>query len=472
VTGETVRGSDRGERVRRRRFYDALGRPQAVQDARWGATQWAHDLDGNLTGERRGTDTDIYAIDATGAVQSIHDTDPLHAGPWTAQTGNVLLHAGAVDLGYDARRRRVRRTVGEAGSPSSTTRMRWDERDRLREITRPDGSRIRFMYDAFGRRTKKEVLPAPAAVPAFDFTALGASLGASAEGSATPPGHNGARTVEYVWDGDALAMEIDSDRGERVFAHVPETLVPLLHDEAGSVFVYVNDPTGAPRELVDARGDVVWAGRLSPWGRLLDEKTPTERQAIRPPFRLLGQVHDEDADLTCSKFRWWDAGVARWLSPDPIGIQGGPDHFGWGGDPLVHADPLGLSCYLLNNTAANSFTDGKYTVRTLDQDTVMWRAGVKGKPYGQYFDTTEPTSVAQVRNDKAILPKWPGPNGGESPIDAAFQHKVAAGTIVYDGTVAPQTGTDGTVYPGGTPQTVIPWGSHGSLTPMGEKELN
>jgi RHS repeat-associated protein len=341
------------------------------------------------------------------------------------------------------------------------TRYRWDHRDRLREVILANGDRVRFTYDAFARRVKKEIVPAAA------FAPTDAEIAALLEEGAAPIAPR-PRTVEYVWDRGDLALEIDSERGERAFVALPSG-APLLHDEGGEIFTAVTDPVGVPRELLDEEGRVAWAGRFNAWGRLLEEQ-PREAHPVRPPFRLLGQFADEETDLAYTRFRYWDAPVAHWISPDPAGLAGGPDLFGYNGNPLLHPDPLGLACYLINNTAAASFVDGKYTSRTLTHEEVMWRAGVKGKPYGQYFSHDEPTSVAQVRRDKAVLPVWP--NGDASPMDAKHQHIVRPGTRVYEGVVAPQTGNDGTVYPGGTPQVFIPRGVHGSsLTPIAEKDL-
>src|SRR5262249_55648402 len=40
--------------------------------------------------------------------------------------------------------------------------------------------------------------------------------------------------------------------------------------------------------------------------------------------------------------RYFDPATARWLSPDPLGIAGGNNLFGWNGSPLFQVDPLGL----------------------------------------------------------------------------------------------------------------------------------
>lgn len=105
------------------------------------------------------------------------------------------------------------------------------------------------------------------------------------------------------------------------------------------------------------------------------------------------------------------------------------------------------------NPAAN-FTDGAYTSRFLSEDTILYRGGEAGTPWGRWWSEDAPISVEQVRNDKAVLPEWP--EGGKSPIDSAFMARFPAGTAVYEGIAAPQTALNGTVYPGGTPQVYVP----------------
>lgn len=61
------------------------------------------------------------------------------------------------------------------------------------------------------------------------------------------------------------------------------------------------------------------------------------------PFRLLGQYADEETGLCSTRFRYFDPEVARWCSPDPLGIEGGLDQFGFNGSPAVVIDPFGLT---------------------------------------------------------------------------------------------------------------------------------
>jgi filamentous hemagglutinin len=104
----------------------------------------------------------------------------------------------------------------------------------------------------------------------------------------------------------------------------------------------------------------------------------------------------------------------------------------------------------LTTKYAETFAGGRYTTITLQNDTVLYRAGTAGNPLGEYFSLEPPTSVLQMRIDKAVLPEWP--NGAKSPIDTSFAVKIPAGTQVHLG----QVGTQNGFYVGGTQQIIVP----------------
>ncbi|WP_434044807.1 MULTISPECIES: DUF6531 domain-containing protein [Sorangium] len=328
--------------VTRRWERDGGGRVTRIDDARWGATAYRYSRGGDLVEATRGAHREVFAYDGAGAlVQALEGLDArASAGegaswsrgtdppPWTVAPGNLLRQTDQATYAYDARGRRVgmRETVAAGADPMAseaerTTTYGWDVRDRLREVKLPSGERVRMTYDALGRRVRKEVIAATG---------------------------DKARQVAFLWDGDAIAAELDGARGSRCFVHEPGTLVPLLQAERGDVFVYVNDPLGTPKELIDSKGMVAWSAAHSAWGKVVDSHgDPTSemnhRGKVSSPFRLLGQYADAETGLCSTRFRYFDPDVGRWLSPDPLGLFGGFELFGFDGCALNESDPLGLS---------------------------------------------------------------------------------------------------------------------------------
>jgi RHS repeat-associated protein len=82
---------------------------------------------------------------------------------------------------------------------------------------------------------------------------------------------------------------------------------------------------------------------------------------VASPFRLLGQVWDEESGLSWTRFRCFDAATGRWLSADPLELAGGSDTFGFDATPVNAVDALGL--------AAEGATTGKPGSATFSQES-------------------------------------------------------------------------------------------------------
>jgi RHS repeat-associated protein len=324
--------------VDRKYRYDASGRVGAIEDARWGTAIYEHDPIGQLLSVTRGAHREVFEYDVAGSLTkalSSLDTRPGSEEAWAVAPGNRLERQGDTYYEYDRRSRRVAKIEsGDLASTERRTQYGWDARDWLREVVLPDGQHVRFAYDAFGRRVRKEVI----AAEARDFPAM-LKLAVEKGKEALPP----KRVVEFVWDGNALAAEISKERGARVFVHAPSSVTPLLQAEQGGIFACVTDHLGMVKELVDEDGRVAWAGSFSAWGTLLEERRDERaRRVVSSPFRLVGQYYDAETGLGCTRFRYFEAEVGRWISPDPIGLAGGLNVFAFDGSPVLVIDPLGL----------------------------------------------------------------------------------------------------------------------------------
>ena len=301
--------------------YDRAGRLTRVDDARWGASTYRYDAHDRLLQAQRGTLEEAFTYDAAGALINALDGGAAPTPAWEIQPGNVLVRAGRTRYSYDARKRRIAKAVVAPGREAEVTEYRWDCRDQLREVRRPDGVRVLMTYDAFGRRVRKEVVE---------------------------PADERSRIVDFVWEVNAVAADIDVERGARTFVYAPGSVIPLLQVERREVFTIVHDHLGMPRELIDDGGRVAWSAAHSAWGRVRETyaDAASEQRRGRPvtsPFRLQGQYEDEETGLCVTRFRCFDPEVGRFCSADPLGIDGGWDLFQLDGSPTLVADALGLS---------------------------------------------------------------------------------------------------------------------------------
>jgi len=106
---------------------------------------------------------------------------------------------------------------------------------------------------------------------------------------------------------------------------------------------------------------------------------------------------------------------------------------------------------------SETFAAHRYSSYELTSNTIVYRAGSKDSPLGEYFSLEKPISEIQVRTDKAIKHTWD--DGVSSKIDTIHAIEIPAGTIIHVGSVS----TQGGIYLGGTKQIIIqePWNIKG-----------
>ena len=318
LTRQTAAGPSGRVLARRSYTHDALGRPVEIADLRAGTTRYRYDHE-RLVEARSDTRTETLAYDRAG---DLRGRDGVR---WTVRRGQVR-RAGAVRFEHDARGRRTARIEASPTGDVLVTRYVWDSRDRLREAHLPDGRRIAFHHEALGRCVRREVH--------------------------APGGSELLAVTEYVWDGDQLAAETSAELGAREIVHEPGTFFPVIQVQGGRVLACLTDAIGTPKELFDEAGELVWAAAHGVWGdivavsgapRSAEPAGSSRAPAFECPLRLLGQSYDPDLNLCRTLHRWFDPSVARWLTPDPLGLAGGTSPFGFDGVPTTDADPLGLA---------------------------------------------------------------------------------------------------------------------------------
>ena len=114
--------------------------------------------------------------------------------------------------------------------------------------------------------------------------------------------------------GAAVAMEFDNK------LYVP------IHDHIGNVACLFDGTTGEQVECY----------RYTAFGE-------SEQQETINPWRFSSKRHDEETQFIYFGRRYYDAGTGRWVTPDPIGREGGPNLYAYVlNRPLTHVDFYGL----------------------------------------------------------------------------------------------------------------------------------
>ncbi len=225
---------------------------------------------------------------------------------WTPQTyayqqgTNKLTHfegTPAIDYGYDL-------------NANITTENAWtyvyDLSNQLIRVLQGGNQVGEYTFNGAGQRIKKVT---QTETRIFHYDSLGHII---AETNQT-----GQMLAEYVYLGDQLLTMIK-----------PGELAYYFH----------NDHLGTPQVLTDGAGTVAWKAAYTPFGGAV-----TSISAVENPFRFPGQYYDQETGLHYNYYRYYNPPIGRYLTPDPIGLEGGINLFTYvRGNPLRWIDWWGL----------------------------------------------------------------------------------------------------------------------------------
>ena len=109
---------------------------------------------------------------------------------------------------------------------------------------------------------------------------------------------------------------------------------------ARKVHLYHCDHRGLPLALISEDGNTAWSAEYDEWGNQLNEENPHH---LHQPYRLPGQQYDTESGLYYNRNRYYDPLQGRYITQDPIGLEGGWSLYAYPLNPVNGIDPLGLS---------------------------------------------------------------------------------------------------------------------------------
>jgi RHS repeat-associated protein len=148
-------------------------------------------------------------------------------------------------------------------------------------------------------------------------------------------------TVHYVWDLTSLRHAItyrpDGSRSVRTYVFEDRgDVVPLAQrDDDGDWVYFVTNVNGTPEELVDASGALVGRSQHTSFGAIT--ATSGQTTDVRAP----AQLEDDETGLFYNRYRYYDPHLGRYISPDPVGLDGGENVYAYGPNPIGWFDPMG-----------------------------------------------------------------------------------------------------------------------------------
>ncbi|EKT4525023.1 RHS domain-containing protein, partial [Pseudomonas putida] len=147
----------------------------------------------------------------------------------------------------------------------------------------------------------------------------------------------------FLWQG--LRMLQQETPGQSIlYFYEPGSYAPLarvdqVEGEGQKVYYFHTDQIGTPLELTDSDGEIVWQATYRSWGVI--ESLPISE--IEQSLRFQGQYFDSETDLHYNTFRYYNADAGRYLTQDPIGLDGGMNFYKYAPNPFGWVDPLGLA---------------------------------------------------------------------------------------------------------------------------------
>jgi RHS repeat-associated protein len=129
----------------------------------------------------------------------------------------------------------------------------------------------------------------------------------------------------YVWSGMRLLCHIEAD---------------------GTTRYYHSDELGSTLALTDETGSLAAEFAYMPYGHATANYLTPNTSNLTPFLWLggYGVYYDSDTDLHLTLHRAYSSKQKRFISPDPLGIDGGANVYMWANmNPLFFVDPYGLS---------------------------------------------------------------------------------------------------------------------------------
>ena len=239
------------------------------------------------------------------------------------ETGNRLTQFSGDTLQYDADGNLTRK----AGNGTAQV-LTWDALGRLTSVT-SGATTLSYGYDGWERRIRRT----------------------STDGS----------VQRYLYDGDDLLMEL-SGTGQPLqrYTMYPGTDRPHSVRHAGGVSYYATDASGNVIGLFGADRLAQGSYEYTPFG----QQTLGQDQRIGSLFFHAREL-DRGTGLYYFRARWYDPELARFVSEDPLGLEGGLNLYAFAGnDPVNRRDPWGEECppghvgVIITVARANNQPDG------------------------------------------------------------------------------------------------------------------
>jgi len=315
---QVVGGASDSYLIHRSYRFDAANRVVEVDDRRHGRETYQYNTVGELVGAvTPGVGAESFRFDQTGNVvhvtrsgegldrAAMEDIDLKYAG------GDTLIERNGSIYERDGDGRLMERREATSRGSEVLRDFGWDGEGWLATVKRNRGAEVKYQYDPFGRRIRKD---------------------------------DGGTVTEFVWDGDVICHEVRESVAAVSWTFDPDDFTPLFKQVGAASYDVVPDHQGTPRELISDDSAIAWSVQRWAWG----QPATVTANLTDCPIVYPGQWHDEETGLFYNRFRYYDPSVGQYLTPDPQGLLGGLNLYQYGPAPTAWTDPFGLDSKVQN----------------------------------------------------------------------------------------------------------------------------
>ncbi|WP_152567104.1 RHS repeat domain-containing protein [Porphyromonas gulae] len=128
------------------------------------------------------------------------------------------------------------------------------------------------------------------------------------------------KTTRWVWDGNVPLHEWTEESDVTTWLFEEGSFVPCAKLQNGESYSIITDYLGTPTEMYTSDGKKTWSAELDIYGSV---RNFAGRSLSDCPFRYQGQYEDEETGLYYNRFRYYSPDEGRYISQDPIGLEGG-----------------------------------------------------------------------------------------------------------------------------------------------------
>jgi RHS repeat-associated protein len=244
-----------------------------------------------------GTTTESYSYDPVG-----NRLSSLGVSSYTSNTSNELTGTSSASYTYDYNGNTTSKT-----DSTGTTSYGWDCENRLTQVTLPGSNgTVTFKYDPFGRRIYKQ---------------------------------SSSTTSIFAYDGSGLVETVNA-AGSSVGHYVQgqTTDEPLAMQRGTTTDYYEADGLGSITSLSNSAGALTNTYTYDSFGN-----TTNSTGSVSNFLRYTAREFDTETSLYYYRARYFDPSVGRFLSEDPIGLNGGLNLYRYAlNGPTVNTDPSGM----------------------------------------------------------------------------------------------------------------------------------